>query len=56
MSQKARNIDAETPISEIDVSDPRLYADDTWGPLFARLRQEAPVHYCRCGLHSMAPA
>ena len=46
MSQKARNIDAETPISEIDVSDPRLYADDTWGPLFARLRREAPVHYC----------
>src|SRR5262249_32352513 len=47
MPQSARNIDAETiPLSEIDVSNPRLYADDTWGPLFARLRQEAPVHYC----------
>jgi hypothetical protein len=23
-----------------------LYADDAWGPLFARLHQAAPVHYC----------
>lgn len=30
----------------IDVSDPKLYADDTWRPLFARLRREDPVHYC----------
>jgi cytochrome P450 len=30
----------------IDVSNPQLYADDSWRPLFARLRQEAPVHYC----------
>ena len=34
-----------TPAS-IDVSDPRLYQDDTWRPLFARLRQDDPVHYC----------
>jgi cytochrome P450 len=47
MPQDARNIDAESiPLSEIDVSNPQLYADDTWGPLFARLRREAPVHYC----------
>ena len=34
-----------TPTS-IDVSDPRLYQDDTWRPLFAELRRDDPVHYC----------
>jgi cytochrome P450 len=37
----------EPPLEDIDVSDPKLYQDDVWGPLFARLRREAPVHYCR---------
>ena len=27
-----------TPLSEIDVSDPRLYAEDTWRGYFERLR------------------
>lgn len=36
----------ETPLSQIDVSDPRLYRDDIWQPMFARLRAEDPVHYC----------
>jgi cytochrome P450 len=27
-----------------DVSDPRLYREDSWPPHFARLRQEDPVH------------
>jgi cytochrome P450 len=35
-----------TPTS-IDVSDPRLYQDDTWRPLFAQLRRDDPVHYCK---------
>jgi len=30
----------------IDVSDPKLYQDDTWRPLFAHLRRNDPVHYC----------
>jgi cytochrome P450 len=34
-----------TPLS-IDVSDPKLYQDDTWRPLFAQLRRDDPVHYC----------
>ena len=34
-----------TPTS-VDVSDPRLYQDDTWRPLFAELRRDDPVHYC----------
>ncbi len=33
------------PLSEIDVSDPRLYEQDAWRPYFARLRREDPVHY-----------
>ena len=30
----------------IDVSDPQIYQDDTWRPLFAQLRRDDPVHYC----------
>lgn len=33
------------PLEEIDVSQPSLFAEDTWRPWFARLRREAPVHY-----------
>jgi len=34
------------PLDMIDVSDPAIYQEDRWAPLFARLRREAPVHYC----------
>jgi cytochrome P450 len=34
------------PLGSIDVSDPAIYEQDIWQPLFARLRREAPVHYC----------
>jgi len=34
------------PLGAIDVSDPAIYEQDTWQPQFARLRREAPVHYC----------
>ena len=33
-------------LTSIDVSDPRLYQDDSWRPLFAQLRRDDPVHYC----------
>ena len=33
------------PLSEIDVSDPKLHQADAIWPYFSRLRQEAPVHY-----------
>ncbi|XOV87630.1 MAG: cytochrome P450 [Pseudomonadota bacterium] len=36
---------SELETNELDVSRPELYRDDTWGPVFARLRQEDPVHY-----------
>ena len=33
-----------TPLSEIDVSDPRIYAEETWRPYFERLRAEDHNH------------
>jgi len=39
--------EAETlPLAKFNVADPRLYQEDSWRPYFARLRREAPVHYC----------
>ena len=38
--------DLAQPLHAIDVSDPAIYQEDAWQPLFARLRREAPVHYC----------
>jgi len=35
------------PLAQIDVSRPELFQKDTWQPWFARLRQEAPVHYLK---------
>ena len=37
---------AQRKLTSIDVSDPRLYQDDIWRPLFAQLRRDDPVHYC----------
>jgi cytochrome P450 len=34
-----------TPLDELDVSDSRLYQQDTWRPYFERLRREDPVHF-----------
>ena len=39
------------PLDEIDVSDPRLYQNDTYYPYFERLRREEPVHYRKDGLY-----
>src|SRR5882724_6093618 len=33
-------------LASIDVSDPHLYQNDTWRPLFAQMRRDDPVHYC----------
>ncbi|MCA1474237.1 cytochrome P450 [Bradyrhizobium sp. NBAIM08] len=40
------DVDFDAPLSAIDVSNPAIYEKDIWQPLFARLRLEAPVHYC----------
>ena len=33
------------PLAELDVSDPRMFQFDYWHDLFARLREQSPVHY-----------
>ncbi|MCZ6895905.1 MAG: cytochrome P450 [Gammaproteobacteria bacterium] len=46
---KPRMIDldpSQVPLAEIDVSQAELYENEAHGPFFARLRAEAPVHYC----------
>jgi cytochrome P450 len=37
---------ANTPLDKFDVSDPERFRTDTHWPFFARLRKEAPVHFC----------
>lgn len=39
------------PIDEINVADPRVLASETYGHYFARLRREAPVHYCKASTY-----
>lgn len=34
------------PLDKLDVSNPAIFQNDNWRPYFARLRKEAPVHYC----------
>jgi cytochrome P450 len=45
-TQARSEVDA-LPLDAINVADPSLYQEDRWRPYFARLRREAPVHYCR---------
>ena len=35
------------PLDEINVANPELFKHDVFAPYFARLREEAPVHYCK---------
>jgi cytochrome P450 len=37
---------AQRKLASVDVSDPKIYQDDSWRPLFATLRRDDPVHYC----------
>ena len=38
------------PVEDYNVSDPELYRTDSWRPYFKKLREVAPVHYCRDSL------
>ena len=38
-----------TPLEQLDVANPSRFEHDTWPTLFARLRDEAPVHYQNWG-------
>ncbi len=48
MSEASSNeaIQAQAPLRDLHLADPARFADATILPLFERLRQEAPVHYC----------
>ena len=37
----------DIPLDELNVANPELFKHDAFAPYFARLRVEAPVHYCR---------
>src|ERR1700756_70004 len=39
------------PLDAIDVSDPKLYQNDTYYPSFERLRREDPVHWTQDGMY-----
>ncbi len=43
---EARKEAYSTPLEQLDVSRPSRFQHDTLWPFFARLRAEAPVHYC----------
>ena len=47
----ARDLAYSVPLSEIDVSDPKLYQNDVYHPYFERLRAEDPVHYRKDGMY-----
>ncbi len=32
-------------VKDFDLSDPTMFEQDTWAPVFQRLREESPVHY-----------
>src|SRR3984893_5898881 len=49
--EEARLDARSLPLSEIDVSDPKLYQNDVYYPYFERLRREAPVHYTKDGMY-----
>ncbi|GAB1257493.1 cytochrome P450 [Aurantivibrio plasticivorans] len=44
-SMVGRNADT-MPLSEIDISHPGIWREGTYKPFLARLRRDAPVHYC----------
>ncbi len=39
------------PLDAIDVSQPRLYQEDSWPPYFERLRRDDPVHWTEKGMY-----
>ncbi|MCB1643963.1 MAG: cytochrome P450 [Pseudomonadales bacterium] len=45
MEDEQISLARQTPLDQIDVSRAELFEQDSWRPWFARLRNEAPVHY-----------
>ena len=43
-----------TPLADLDVSDPTLWPNEAMCAVFKRLRDEDPLHYCKDGWNSIA--
>src|SRR3546814_12645101 len=44
---KAPEVDVDSiPLDKLNVAQPELFRTNSFWPYFARLRREAPVHYC----------
>ena len=43
-----------TPLADLDVSDPTLWPNQAMWAVFKRLRDEDPLHYCKDGWNSIA--
>jgi len=50
LQEAARERAHSISLEQFDPGDPELFRTDTFWPYFDRLRQEAPVHYCRDGV------
>jgi cytochrome P450 len=48
--EAARERAYSTPLDELDPGNPELFRTNTFWPYFDRLRQQAPVHYCKDSL------
>ena len=47
MKEASDPLNVGEDLSRVDVSDPMIFKNDAFRPIFARLRKEAPVHYCK---------
>jgi cytochrome P450 len=43
--REARDRVFATPLDQLNPAQPEFFVGDSWGPMFERLRAEAPVHY-----------
>jgi cytochrome P450 len=41
----------DVPLEDINVAAPEIFASETYGHYFARLRREDPVHYCKASAY-----
>lgn len=46
MATVLREPDGGIDLATLDVTDANIYVTDSWRPVFAKLRAEAPVHFC----------
>ncbi len=46
MATQLRDPQGEIDLATLDVTDAGIYVTDSWRPVFAKLRADAPVHFC----------